>query len=74
MRLPLLCITLLQGLLVSIAAPGVTRRLTLEEISERHTRRTPGGIHLPIVGIETLERRNGVGIASAIGLGDLIDL
>ncbi len=45
----------------------------LNEIARRHTKRTPGGIHIPIIARETTElaRR---GVSSAIGLGDAVDV
>ncbi|KAJ2916677.1 hypothetical protein MD484_g3745, partial [Candolleomyces efflorescens] len=51
--------------------------LSLEEIARRYTKRTEGGIHLPIVrrevpGAGGLERRQGR--TGAIGLGDYVDV
>lgn len=49
------------------------REPILNEIARRHTKRTPGGIHIPIIARETTElaRR---GVSSAIGLGDAVDV
>jgi hypothetical protein len=50
--------------------------LPLEEVARRFTRRTEGGIHLPIVrsiGEEGLQRRAGLN-ATVIGLGDYVDV
>ncbi|KAF8962099.1 aspartic peptidase domain-containing protein [Flammula alnicola] len=49
------------------------REPTLEEIARRYTKRTAGGVHLPIVSRETpwLVRR---GTAAGIGLGDYVDV
>lgn len=49
------------------------REPILDEIAQRYTKRTPGGIHIPIIAKETTElaRR---GVASAIGLGDAVDV
>jgi len=47
---------------------------TLDEIAKRYTKRTPGGIHLPIVRQKNpspLQRR---ALASSIGLGDVFDM
>ncbi|EDR10123.1 uncharacterized protein LACBIDRAFT_318129 [Laccaria bicolor S238N-H82] len=49
---------------------------SLEEIARRYTRRTAGGVHLPIVRqvpTETSKLRRR-GLTSAIGLGDFVDL
>jgi len=52
-----------------------TETPSFEEISRRYTRRTAGGVHLPIVRQVTeaseLRRR---GLTSAIGLGDFADV
>jgi hypothetical protein len=52
-----------------------TETLSLEEIARRYTKRTAGGVHLPIVRQVTeaseLRRR---GLTSAIGLGDFVDM
>ncbi|KIJ93822.1 hypothetical protein K443DRAFT_377715 [Laccaria amethystina LaAM-08-1] len=52
-----------------------TETLSLEEIARRYTKRTAGGVHLPIVRQVTeaseLRRR---GLTSAIGLGDFVDI
>ena len=52
-----------------------TETPSLEEIARRYTRRTAGGVHLPIVRQVTeasqLRRR---GLRSAIGLGDFVDV
>jgi hypothetical protein len=59
--------------LVAAAATLYERERSLDEIAKRYTRRTPGGIHLPLVRrkLSNLERR---GTASAIGLGDNVDV
>jgi hypothetical protein len=51
---------------------GVIGRLTLEEIAERHTIRTPGSIHLPIVRLA--KQRNFQTTDTVIGLGDAYDV
>ena len=58
------------------ASPAPTTETpSLEEIARRYTRRTAGGVHLPIVRQVTeaseLRRR---GLTSAIGLGDFADM
>jgi hypothetical protein len=58
------------------ASPSPTTETpSLEEIARRYTRRTAGGVHLPIVRQVTeaseLRRR---GLTSAIGLGDFADM
>ncbi|KAF6760642.1 aspartic peptidase domain-containing protein [Ephemerocybe angulata] len=51
------------------------KEIPLEEIAKRFTRRTEGGVHLPIVGRQvpgsSLERRAS---SAAIGLGDYVDV
>ena len=58
------------------AAPAPrTETPSLEEIARRYTRRTAGGVHLPIARQVTeageLRKR---GLRSAIGLGDFADV
>jgi hypothetical protein len=50
----------------------VVGRLTLEEIAERHTELTPGGIHLPIVRLE--KQRIFRTKSTVVGLGDAYDV
>ncbi|KAF9531489.1 aspartic peptidase domain-containing protein [Crepidotus variabilis] len=59
--------------LQSLAA-ATPEESSLEAISKRYTKRTPNGVHLPIVRRETrgLTRRAGSG--AAIGLGDSLDI
>jgi len=67
------------GLLTAFYAAATpvptTETPSLEEIARRYTRRTAGGVHLPIVRQVTkasgLRRR---GLTSAIGLGDFVDV
>ncbi|KAF8885385.1 aspartic peptidase domain-containing protein [Gymnopilus junonius] len=62
-------------LLVSVACavPTQSQEAALEELANKYTKRTAGGIHLPILKREArgLERR---GVGSAIGLGDYVDI
>jgi len=57
------------------ATTPTTETPSLEEIARRYTRRTAGGVHLPIVRqvaeASELRRR---GLTSAIGLGDFADV
>jgi hypothetical protein len=66
----LLCVGLSTVLQV-LALPS--QELDLDEIARRYTKRTPGGLHLPIVSREarSLERR---GVSAGIGLGDFLDV
>lgn len=64
-----LSVLLVPALLATKTIP-VFAKLSLEEIAERYTVRTPGGVHLPIVRIENpgnVEKRE------EIGLGDRYD-
>ncbi|KIM43824.1 hypothetical protein M413DRAFT_443706 [Hebeloma cylindrosporum] len=66
----LLCIGF-SAVLQVLALPS--QELDLDEIARRYTKRTPGGLHLPIVprAARTLKRR---GVSAAIGLGDFLDV
>jgi hypothetical protein len=65
-----ICVVLLQALLATLTV-SVYGKLNLEEIAKRYTKRTPSGIHLPIVRIENptkFEKR------ANISLSDLYDV
>ncbi len=77
MRLRYLCFylqvvlhTLVSATTVATSAHG---DLTFEDVARRYTKRTAGGVHFPIVRAQrsSLRRR---GLASAIGLGDVVDV
>jgi len=51
---------------------GAVGRRTLEEIADRHTRFTPGSIHLPIVRLA--KQRDYQAMDTVIGLGDAYDV
>ncbi|EDR09872.1 uncharacterized protein LACBIDRAFT_318140 [Laccaria bicolor S238N-H82] len=56
------------------ATPAPTTETpSLEEIARRYTRRTAGGVHLPIVR-QVAEASRRRGLTSAIGLGDFVDV
>lgn len=77
MRLQYMCFFLHVGLQTLVSATTFATsahgNLTLDDIAKRYTKRTAGGVHLPIVKAQrrSLGRR---GLGASIGLGDVLDV